>query len=148
MLLDRYPHLVDVGAWTSGIAVALIGAAGTVVQSRRRAGARDQIRSDIEIYESLPEASTVRADLLGRIDEQIRALISSERELTRDRSGVVLSCILIAAGGWTTYIATVAGGSWRWFLVGTLLLGVIGLFGFAESVQKVRRDDKGNKVKN
>jgi hypothetical protein len=55
---------------------------------------------------------------------------------------------LIAAGSWTTYIATIAGGAWRWFLIGTLLLGAIGLFGFAESVQKARRDEKGNKVKN
>ena len=138
---------MDIGSWSSGIVVAVIGALGAVAQTRRRPNVREQIKSDIEIHRSLPAESKMGQKFLERIDDEIAALIRLEQESSRDVSGVVLACVLLAAGGWTTYLAVAAGGAWLLFLIGTGLLIIFGLVGLTESLPRVRRDEKGNRIK-
>ena len=52
-------------AWTP-LVVAVIGLLGIVVQQwRQRPVLRDQVKSDLEIWNALPEESSVRMDLLS-----------------------------------------------------------------------------------
>lgn len=141
-----YAALVDIGAWTSTVAVAVVGALGAYAQTRRRVNPRDQIKSDIEIYKSLPEASAAGPALLARIDEQIRGLIVAEQVLRRDATGIVLGLFLLAGGVWTTAYVAWTGGLWRWAWVGTISLAVLGLVGLVESARKAERDSKGSRV--
>lgn len=84
---------------------------------------------------------------LERIDDEIASIIRLESEASRDTSGLIVACVLLAAGGWTTFVVLAAGHSWLWFLLGTIFLVLLGLAGLGESLPRVRRDEKGNKIR-
>jgi hypothetical protein len=116
---------------------------------RPRARRRAMIRSDIDLYGALPETSSVREAFLVYIDDQVRALISEEKERTRSASqfwsGVVSLGLALALA--FAFYRTPGDWAW-WFLkvpVATLaaLLLIAGITLAIQALIPAKRDEKG-----
>ncbi len=75
------------------IAIAIVTATGLVVASLinklRLINERDTISKDLAIYKMLPKKSSVRKDLLKRIDENVASSLINNRSVRRDIPGAI-----------------------------------------------------------
>jgi hypothetical protein len=132
---------------TANIAIAVLGVLAAWVQTRRNVGGgRDQLRRDVKLYNSLPEESTSRAELLAHIDKQILRLIGNEEELARDPAGIFLAVVILAGAGALSYAAVDLGSIW-WILLGPAgFLAILGSVGLGQDLPRRKRDERGRKV--
>ena len=132
-------------AWTP-LLVAVIGLLGILVQQwRQRPVLRDQVKSDLEIWNALPGDSSVREDLLADIDYRVRRLLKDESELRRDPSGMTLGVLMVVLFAWLSWWVWTLGGSYRFLELATIPLLIFGAFGFVESALKASRDERGRR---
>jgi hypothetical protein len=138
----------SVTAQTTAVLVAIIGLLGVVVQTLRTRGGptwQSTIQSELEILKALPDGAA-RDQFQRYIEHKITERTQAELVRRRDSLGMTLALFLVAiavvvgVGAWT------AGGWWNLLQLLTLVLGGFGLVGFAESVAKVERDEKGVRV--
>ncbi len=126
-------------------AVGVVFAAG-ISAPRLLRDIRTTIAKDIDIYNSLPEASTAKAALLVRIDTQIGELDSHDKARNQPM-GIGLGISFLVIGGTLLWLVILQGGLWWWASPIVLAVLVFGLVGLIISSQKILRDDKGNPIK-
>lgn len=133
--------------WNAIVGGALALALGLISIGREWSGSRgvrSRIKQDLELLGQLPKDSAVRDELRTHVDRSIARLIESEHELRRDPTGMVLAAFLALATTWM--VAKAIDGSGLWW-VGAGATGLFAVAGFAVSVQKVRRDERGRVIK-
>lgn len=127
------------------VGVAVIGVVGALLQRRRQADPRGDLRRDLELWEKMPE-SDARSELLAYVERRVQGLVADERR-RRSPFGITLGAVLLASGVWLTVAAAQAGGAWRLAWVLTLPLAITGLAGAMTDLRKVERDDRGREVR-
>jgi hypothetical protein len=134
---------VELGAQ---IAVAILGLIAAILPYASARARRQAVQNDlhvvVELVQALPEQSTVRPKIEEHAELLAGRLIETQ-EHRRDPAGVALGLCLIIAAGFGGVLTIGAGGYWLWLLIPAALVGMIGVFGFAQDVTKVKRDSKG-----
>lgn len=107
---------------------------------------RWSIQRDLEIWKSLPHESASRAGLLRKIDREVKALDVHDQK-RRHPMGIGLGVSFFIIGVALLWL-TLSWGGWWWLITPVVLFCLIfGVGGFAISVRKTLRDEKGNTVK-
>lgn len=125
----------------TAILVAAFGVIGVVVERWvRRPHSRDRVKIDLEILSLLPDESTSKSTLRKHIDETITRIVEIEGSERRDPTGVAAALTLLTFSAVLLFVSLVKRGSWLWLAVPATFIGVFGVVGFTESVQKRQRD--------
>ena len=123
---------------------AIVGLTALIRDWTATQGLRTRIKQEMELLDRLPDSSSMRDELAAHIDRGIAQLVGQEQEERRDPGGIVLALFLAAFTTWT--IVRGVDGTDLWF-VATAILGLLTIAGFAISVPKVRRDERGRALK-
>ncbi len=133
---------------TALVALVSGGATGSFLRGRH-----DRIHGlivkDVDLYQSLPEASTVKVRLLSDIDERVGALLDARQEERRDSGGVTAGVLFSCAAFGAAFGALTTAASWwldllLWVVVA--LSAPIGIFGLYDGFRKRRRDERGRRI--
>lgn len=133
--------------WNTIIASAFAVIVGVIAFAREwtaSQGLRSRIKADVELLDHLPNSSSMRDALTGHIDRNIARLIRQEQDLRRDRGGIALAGVFAIITIWTV-VRALDGTDWWWIATG--VSGVFTIAGFAVSVPKVKRDERGRAIK-
>lgn len=118
---------------------------GTLLNRLPEFDRRRTILRDLELLGRLPaELDDARQMLRGRIDADVRRLIERDRDDSRSGIGIGLA-LLFGVGCVLMLRQALDGGGWWW--VGAVLTGIFAVVGLIESVPKVRRDVRGNRIR-
>ena len=130
-----------------GIVAAVAAIFAAVISAPRiLRDARWGIQRDLEIWKALPEESAARAGLLKKIDREVKALDVHDQK-RRHPMGIGLGVSFFIIGAALLWLMISLGG-WGWLLSPIVLFCLIfGIGGFAISIRKTIRDEKGNTVK-
>lgn len=123
----------------AGIFVALL--TKTDVFRRKHA----LLMKDIELYNALPPSSVAKDKLLNSIDRRIIA--ASDTSLHRNLTGAILGLLFLVWGGYLTWYFWDKGSLWRWLLIVSIFVILLGIVMFKDGYKKAERDDKGNIIK-
>ncbi len=127
----------------SGIVAIMVAAISkTELFSRKHRG----LKKDIELYNSLPDDSDKKKDLLEFIDRRIAEYIKAAKDHKRNGMEIVIGIIFLVIGGYLTWFFISLGS---WWLIGLAISGftfLIGIYGAIRGLRKVERDEKGNPV--
>ena len=127
----------------SGIVAVVVAAISkTELFSRKHYG----IRKDVELYQSLPDNSTKRTELMKYIDRRIGEYITKATEHKRSGTEIAIGIIFLPIGAYLSWFFYSLGS---WWLLGLLASGcmlLIGIYGIVSGFRKVERDEKGNAV--
>lgn len=133
---------------TSNIVIAVLGVLAAWLQTRRTQGkGRNELRQDLDLYNSLPQESDSRDRLLEHIDKQIERLIRREDELSRDPTGISLAIFLLLVTGALSVAAVRERGIWWLLLVPALFFGITASVGLGEDLPRRKRDERGRPIK-
>lgn len=133
------------------VIIGMVAAAGLILAAaigapRILRDARWGIQRDLEIWKALPKESAAREDLLKKIDREVKSLDVHDQK-RRNPAGVGLSISFLVIGGALLWLVIIQGALWWLASPVALALIIFGLVGFAISVGKTLRDEKGNTIK-
>lgn len=109
--------------------------------------AHAKVLKDLEIYNALPDTSVAKGQLLKHIDQKVGMLIKNDSALSRHPFGIVLAIIFITLGSYLTWFFIDLGSWWRFALIGSIFVIILGIAGFAQDVSKKERDQNGRPIK-
>lgn len=112
--------------------MAVLSVVGAWAQLRRDFGAdRDRLKQELELVQLLPDDSSTRAWLLGRIDQEVRNLVDADAAANRQwdlaaigiRLGFLALAVLFVASALTS------DGSSLWLLAVAFICAIAALTG-------------------
>lgn len=132
----------------AGIATAAAAVLGRLLPGRSVGGRRRElILRDLDLFDRLPESSSVRQVLLEHIERSVTQLTLDETTMRRDPSGMTLAGMFLVGGSLLAYVGWNARSwAWIWWAVGVLCLA-LGAFGMAQDASRAERDEKGRRIK-
>lgn len=104
------------------------------------------VKLHAEVLATIPQNSATATTLERFINEQIVELIAAEKNARREWGIAVMAAITVGLCVWATVFSVDRGGWWLLLLLLTVPLGAACGYGVTESLAKVPRDDKGNRV--
>lgn len=109
--------------------------------------ARLNLKFDAEVASTLPEQSGARQQMLAYLEEQVADFVLREKHARRDIPMAIFAALGAGALTWLS-MWLVGLTPWWWLLAAPLLLlAAILAYGFAESLQRIPRDEKGVALK-
>ena len=128
--------------------VAACGLVGLYTQNRRTTHhAAEEIKRELEIFQALPESSSLRAPLQERIEESLWRYMTGKKQGRRDWFGVSLALFLLTAAGAAIAMIVRSGGWWWVSVVIAFPFALLGVGGFVESISKAERDPAGHRIR-
>lgn len=138
--------------WESLVAALLAlvsgGATGSLLRGRHER-IHGLIVKDLDLYQTLPEASSVKTRLLEDIDVRVGSLLDARREERRHVPAVAAGVMFLCAALGAAFAALATSASWwldllLWVVVA--LSAPIAAFGFYDGLRKRRRNDRGQVI--
>jgi len=132
------------------IIIGIVGAAAVVVSALvgplLAKDERNKILKEIEIWNSLPEASTSKAGLLGLIDTRVSKISGSAND-RRSAPEVILALVILGLAVFGIWVMVTFGGLWWFTSPVVLFLLLLGGVGLGQGLTKGPRNEKGRLVK-
>ncbi len=127
----------------SGIVAVLVAVISkTELFSRKHYG----IKKDVELYQSLPNESAKKVELMKYIDGRIGEYITSSTEHKRSSTEIAIGFIFLPIGAYLSWFFYSLGSWWQLGFLFSGFLLIIGIYGMISGLRKVERDEKGNAV--
>lgn len=104
------------------------------------------VKLEADILSALPQNGVTAASLERHINDQVADLVAADRHASRQVGIAIMAAMAVALCVWGTWLSVDRGGWWLLLLVLTLPIGAACGYGVTESLAKVPRDDKGNRI--
>lgn len=120
---------------------ALTAVAVAVLQRMSFAGKRSLLHKDMELYNLVDDSFKAKAKLKNSIEKRLTDY--SNIDVRRNAADIIIGLILLVLSLYLTAVCVKLSGWWLVGLILTLSLLLISIFGIAEGIKRVERDEKG-----
>lgn len=104
------------------------------------------VKLQAEVLAAIPQNGVTATNLERFINEEIASLIAAEKNARREWGMAFMAAVTVALCVWATVFSVDRGGWWLLLLLLTIPTGAACGYGVTESLAKVPRDEKDNRI--